>query len=93
MSHNNKQPSKELLNHLVELKTIMEKLKDLYKTIDKKAIEEGFSIDEIYEIDASTKSVVATTPNNTITTNTTTKNNHEENEENKYFQRYFQHFQ
>jgi hypothetical protein len=40
-NNNNKQPSKELQNYLVELKSSIEKLKDLYKTIDKKAIEEG----------------------------------------------------
>ena len=35
---------------LVELMITISKLKELYKTIDKKAIEEGFSCNEIYEI-------------------------------------------
>jgi hypothetical protein len=94
----NKQPSQELLNYLIELKTSIAKLKDLYKIIDKKAIEEGFSIDEIYEIanitDIPQKSIetaTTTTSNNQSITNTTTNSNN--NEETKYFQRYFQHFQ
>jgi hypothetical protein len=71
----------------------------LYKTIDKKAVEEGFSIEEVHEIanvtDVKLKSI-ATMPddnNNQTTTNTTTNNNNNTNEEKKYFQRYFQHFQ
>ena len=48
MTHNNKQPSQELTELLVELKISISKLKELlYKTIDKKAVEEGFSIEEI----------------------------------------------
>jgi hypothetical protein len=91
MTHNNK-PSQELLNYLIELKTCIAKLKELYKTIDKKAIEEKFSIDELYDIanitDISTKSIEkTTTPDQTKTAKT--DNN---NEENKYFQQYFQHF-
>jgi hypothetical protein len=94
-NYNNKQPSQELFNLLVELKITISKLKGLYKTIDKKALEEGFSIEEIYELanitEIETKSsAAAAVP--TIT-NTTTNISNEENEETKYFQRYFQHFQ
>ena len=46
---NKKQPSKELVNLVIELKATIAKLKDLYKRIDKKALEEGFSDEEIYE--------------------------------------------
>lgn len=100
--NNNKQPSQELLKYLIELKTTISKLKELYKAIDKKAAEEGFSIDEIYEIANITdipittqKSIetTTTTPNQSITTTNTTNNNNNKNEETKYFQRYFQHFQ
>ncbi|HSF00942.1 MAG TPA: hypothetical protein VLA48_08625 [Nitrososphaeraceae archaeon] len=39
-NNNQKQQlSKELLNYLIELKTTISKLKDLYQTIDKKAQE------------------------------------------------------
>ena len=78
------------------------KLKGLYKTIDKKALEEGFTIDDIYELanitDASTKAIIETTTTTTNQTTTTTdhttnNSNNEENEETKYFQKYFQHFQ
>ncbi len=99
MTHNNKPPSQELTELLAELKISISKLKELYKTIDKKAVEEGFSIEEVYEIanvtDVKLKSI-ATMPddnNNQKTTNTTTNNNNNTNEEKKYFQRYFQHFQ
>ncbi len=50
MTHNNKQqPSQELTELLVELKISISKLKELIKTRDKKAVEEGFSIEEAYE--------------------------------------------
>jgi len=49
-NNNNKQPSKELTNLLVNLKKSISDLKEIYQTIDKKALEEGFSIDEIYDI-------------------------------------------
>ncbi len=118
---NNKQrqPSQGLFELLLELKITISALKELYNKIDKKAREEGFSIDEIYEIanitDVPAKSSVvgaettttttpsnqttATTPSNqttatkTNTTNLTINNNNTKNEENKYFRRYFQHFQ
>jgi hypothetical protein len=66
----------------------------LYKKIDQKGLEEGFSIEEIYEIAnlveiSTTQSKIETTT--IINTNVTKKSNN--NEENKYFQRYFQHFQ
>jgi hypothetical protein len=104
-NNNKQQPSQELFNLLVELKMTISKLKELYKTIDKKALEEGFTIDDIYELanitDASTKAIIettttTTTPNQTTittTTDNTTNNSNNENEETKYFQRYFQHFQ
>jgi hypothetical protein len=47
---NNKQPSRELTNLLVNLKRSISDLKEIYLTIDKKALEEGFSIEEIYDI-------------------------------------------
>lgn len=97
-SNNNKQPSQELFNLLVQLKTNISTLKDLYHAIDKKALEEGFSIEEIYEIANATnvrlKSIVAMPDNdNNQTTTTTTTSTDNNDEENKYFQRYFQHFQ
>jgi hypothetical protein len=49
-NNNNKQPSQELTNLLVNLKRSISDLKEIYQTIDKKALEEGFSIDEIYDI-------------------------------------------
>jgi hypothetical protein len=83
---NNKQqqqPSQGLFELLLELKITISELKELYKKIDKKAIEEGFSIDEIYEIanitDIPAKSSVVgaeptttTTPSNQTTTVTKT---------------------
>ena len=48
--NNNKQPSQELSNLLVQLKANISTLKGLYHAIDKKALEEGFSIEEIYDI-------------------------------------------
>ena len=74
---NKKQPSKELVNLVIELKATIAKLKDLYKRIDKKALEEGFSDGEIYEdiddiIITKTKSLssppTATKNNDTTTT-------------------------
>ena len=62
-------------------------------------MEEGFSIEEVFEIanvtDVTLKSIVTMTDdnNNQTTTNTTTNNNSKTKEEKKYFQRYFQHFQ
>ena len=101
-NNSSKQPSPELNKLLVELKTTISTIKELYQTIDKRALEEGFSIDEIYEIANVTDTPIAT---KTIKSSTateveeevikTTTNNkiNNQNEENKYFQRYFQHFQ
>ena len=57
MSNNNnkdnkskQQPSQELFDLLINLKTTIDELKNLYKTIDKQALEEGFTIPEIYDI-------------------------------------------
>ena len=96
--NNNKQrePSQKLKELLVELKITISELKELYKKIDKIALEEGFGVEEIYDIDMSTtkSSVVSSTTTNASTTITTpTNNNNKKEEEKKYFQRYFQHFQ
>lgn len=96
--NNNKQrePSQKLKELLVELKITISELKELYKKIDKIALEEGFGVEEIYDIDMSTtkSSVVSsTTTTNVSTTIATTNNNNKKEEEKKYFQRYFQHFQ
>lgn len=95
--NNNKQrePSQKLKELLVELKITISELKELYKKIDKIALEEGFGVEEIYDIDMSTtkSSVVSSTTTNVSTTIATTNNNNKKEEEMKYFQRYFQHFQ
>jgi hypothetical protein len=96
---NKQQPSRGLFDLLLELKITISELKELYKKIDKKAIEEGFSIDEIYEIanitDVPAKSSIVgaeptTSPSNQTTvtkTNTTTNppinNNTNNNTKNK----------
>jgi hypothetical protein len=82
---NNKQrqPSQGLFELLLELKITISELKELYKKIDKKAVEEGFSIDEIYELanitDIPAKSSVVgaepTTPPPTSNQTTVTKTN------------------
>ncbi len=114
-NNNQQQPSRGLFELLLELKITISELKELYKKIDKKALEEGFTIDEIYElanitdvpaklsvVGAEPTTTTTTTPSNqttltkkkTNTTNPTINNNNKlKNEENKYFQRYFQHFQ
>ena len=84
-NNNQKQQlSKELLNYLIELKTTISKLKEIYQTIDKKAQEEGFSSDDIYDIanaitdDVTLRSIVTMPDNNkqtTTTKNTTINNN------------------
>lgn len=95
--NNNKQrePSQKLKELLVELKITISELKELYKKIDKIALEEGFGVEEIYDIDMSTtkSSVVSSTTTNVSTTIANTNNNNKKEEEMKYFQRYFQHFQ
>jgi hypothetical protein len=45
-----KQPSPKLTKLLIDIKITIEKLKELYKIVDKKTLEEGFSTDEIYDI-------------------------------------------
>ena len=47
---NKKQPSKELVNLVIELKATIAKLKDLYKRIDKKPLEEGFTDERFMNI-------------------------------------------
>ncbi len=74
---NKKQPWKDLVNLVNELKATIAKLKDLYKRIDKKALEEGFSDGEIYKdiddiIIIKTKSLSTSSSSSTINT---TKNN------------------
>jgi hypothetical protein len=79
------QPSRGLFDLLLELKITISELKELYKKIDKKALEEGFSIDEIYGLanitDMPVKSSVVgaeptTTPSNqTTSTKGATKTN------------------
>ena len=84
--NNNKQrePSQKLKELLVELKITISELKELYKKIDKIALEEGFGVEEIYDIDMSTtkSSVVSsTTTTNVSTTIATTNNNNKKEEE------------
>ncbi len=62
-NNSNKQPSQELTKLLVNLKTSISDLKELYRTIDKRALEEGFSIEEIYDI-ANVTDITTNTKNN-----------------------------
>lgn len=59
----NKKPSQELTKLLIDLKTTISTLKELYQTIDKRAQVEGYSIEEIYDI-ANITETTATTKNN-----------------------------
>ncbi len=91
-NNNNKKPSAELTKLLIDIKTTIEKLKGLYDTTDKKASEEGYSTDEIYDF-ANNINVV----NNIITTTTNTQqdtqltnNNNNNNNNNNIFYSHFQ---
>ena len=95
-NNSSKQPSQELHKYLVELKTTISTLKALFNTIDKKAQDEGFSFDEIYEIanivcnKSSVETYNQTINNNNITIpNNNTKNN---NKDDNFLPSYFQHF-
>ena len=35
---------------MIEIKTTVEKLKELYQIVDKKSLSEGYNTDDIYEI-------------------------------------------
>jgi hypothetical protein len=90
MTQNNKKPSPELLNYLIEIKTCVERLKELYKIVDRKSQLEGYSTDEVYElannidIATTTKQHTQKITNNNIDNKTKDANN---------FPLYFQHFQ
>ena len=100
------QLSKELASLIEDYKNNLLKVRELYFKIEDKAIkEEGYTEDEIaLLLDQKYKEALATIKkkketininnnnNNTISSTIATTNNNK-NEENKYFQRYFQHFQ
>lgn len=99
------QLSKELASLIEDYKNNLLKVRELYFKIEDKAIkEEGYTENEIaLLLDQKYKEALATIKkkketttinnnNNTISSTTATTNNNK-NEENKYFQRYFQHFQ
>ena len=104
MNKQKQQLSKELASLIEDYKNNLLKVRELYSKIENKAIkEEGYTENEIaLLLDQKYKEALATIKkkkeatninnNNTIHSTTATTNNNK-NEENKYFQRYFQHFQ
>ena len=94
MNNNKKQPSPELLNYLIEIKTCIEKLKELYKIVDKKSLSEGFSTDDIYELANNDIDIATITQqHNTNQKITNTNTNNKDNNTKDNFPLYFQHFQ
>lgn len=99
------QLSKELASLIEDYKNNLLKVRELYFKIEDKAVrEEGHTEDEIaLLLDQKYKEALApikkkketiniNNNKNTISSTSATTNNNK-NEENKYFQRYFQHFQ
>ena len=103
MNKQKQQLSKKLASLIEEYKNNLFKVRELYFKIEDKAIKkEGYTEEEIaLLLDQKYKEALATIKkkkettninNNTISSTTATINNNK-NEENKYFLRYFQHFQ
>ena len=107
MNKQKRQLSKELASLIEDYKNNLLKVRELYFKIEDKAVrEEGHTEDEIaLLLDQKYKEALATIKkkkkettninnnNNNTISSTTASTNDNKNEENKYFQRYFQHFQ